>query len=92
MLPPGVILDRKIHQNAFAVGDLPRTPIGGVYSAFQASLTGFQGDASWQGSGEEERRGEDGRRLRDGRREREGEVSGKPPLLFLQFNHCIHVL
>ena len=66
MLPPGVILDRKIHQNVFAVGALPRTPIGGVYSAFQASLTGFQGDASWQGSGEEERRGE-GKRWKEGK-------------------------
>jgi len=67
-LPPGAIFVLKIHQNAYAAGDSPRTPLGKL-TEFPDPLAGFQGAASRQ------RRGEKGRR-REGMRKREGVASG----------------
>ena len=39
MFPPGAIFELKIHQNAFAAGDLPRTPLG--------KLTALPRPSSW---------------------------------------------
>jgi len=56
MLPPGVIFELKIHQNAFAAGASPRTPLGKL-TELPDSLAGFQAAASRQGRG----RGREGR-------------------------------
>ena len=75
----------KIHQNAFAAGTSPRTPLEELTALLQAPLVGFQGASSWQGRAGEEM-GEEGSEGRKGG-ERKGESF--PSLLFLQFNHCL---
>jgi len=45
MLPPGAIFELKIHQNAFAAGASPRTPLESLQRSTDplAPLAGFQG-------------------------------------------------
>jgi len=62
MLPPGAIFKLKIHQNVYAAGALPRTPLGELQNPRPPSW--FSGATSRQ-----ERRGEKGGE----ERKREGE-------------------
>jgi len=81
MLPPGVILELKIHQNAFAARALAPDPTGGVFftappdpiGGFHGALRGRRGEAR-KGQGRE---GEDGK----------GRGGKLPQFFFLQF-HC----
>jgi len=41
MLPPGAIFKLKIHQNVYAAGASPRTPLGENYRAPPDPLAGF---------------------------------------------------
>ena len=62
MLPPGAIFKLKIHENAYAAGDSPRTQLKEI-TELPYPLAGFQGAASRQGGerGREERKEEKGR-------------------------------
>ena len=74
MLPPGAIIELKIHQDAFAAGALPRTSLGDL-TALPTPLAGFLWVTSRQGR---RGKGKGGKWKWKG-----GECS---PLLFLQFN------
>jgi len=50
MLPPGAIFELKIHQNAYAAGASPRTPLG-KFTELPDPVAGLQGAASRQGRG-----------------------------------------
>ena len=60
MLPPGAIVELKMHQNAFAAG-LCRTQLRELTALPRPPLAGFQAAASQQGEGKNgrERRGEE---------------------------------
>jgi len=77
MLPPGAIFERKIHQNAYAVGASPRTPLGEI-TELPRPLANFLGSRFAAGE-------------RSGNGEQEKEEKGRGivfPTSFLQFNHC----
>ena len=61
MLPPGVILELKIHQNAFAARALAPDPTGGVFYSAPRPYRWFSRGASWQERGGKERAGKRGR-------------------------------
>ena len=82
MLPPGAIFELKIHQNAYAAGASPRTPLG-KFTELPDPVAGLQGAASRQGRG---RKG----RGREERRKRE--VVAFSHFFFLQFNDCSAVI
>jgi len=64
MLPPGALFELKIHQNAYAAGASPRTPLEKL-TELPDPLAGFQGADSQQG------RGGKGR-VKEGRRKGKG--------------------
>jgi len=70
-LPPGAIFELKIHQNAYAAGALPRTPLGNLQSSQTPGW--FSGSRFAAG---EERKGEG-----KGGKEEKGRGS-VPPILF----------
>jgi len=51
MLPPGAILELKIHRNAFAARALPQTPLGEL-TALPRSPSWFSADRFTAGEGE----------------------------------------
>ena len=76
MLPPGAIFKLKIHQNAYAAGASPQTPLGKL-TELPDPLAGFQG--ALRDRGGEERGGEgEGGKMEKGK--------GSVPTYFSQFN------
>jgi len=75
MLPPGAIFKLKIHQNVYAAGALPRTPLGELQNPRPPSW--FSGATSRQ-----ERRGERGEKKGKGKGRAFPHFRGGTPIFF----------